>query len=105
MRRSKYGWLSQSVTEAGDYQMRIETRPISMGVRPQRPPTPREQAQMKLAIETVLRMNTAAMFGAPITRERARAEALAKMSERERALLAEDVTPIEEGSDGAREGA
>ena len=59
------------------------------------PITPRDQALMNLAIDTARRINTAMMFGVPITRERARSEALAALSERERALVAKDITASE----------
>lgn len=110
MRRTKSGWPLESwvpeeleadpidpvsISSSGEWTIRMRTVPIG-GIKAQRPPTPREQALMKLALETVMRQNTAAMFGTPITREHAHAVALAAMSERERALIAEDVTPTEE---------
>ena len=50
---------------------------------------------MRLAIETMSRYMSAMAFGFPVTRERAREEALAAMSEKDRALIAKEAEPAE----------
>ncbi len=80
--------------EGEPLRIKIETRSIS--TRPtladQQKLTPRDIARVRLHIDIFQRMQTAMIFGAPITRERAEADALSALSERDRALLAEDVT-------------
>lgn len=58
-------------------------------------PTRRDQAQMALYLDAVMRRNTAAMFGVPITHERAMADARAALSEADRVLLARDAEVVE----------
>lgn len=56
------------------------------------PPDPALEAQLRLIMDTTIRYNSAMMFGVPITMERAREEALAALSDKDRALIAKDVT-------------
>lgn len=58
-------------------------------------PTPRDRAAVALHLDAIMRQSTAEMFGVPITRERAMAEARAALSEADRALLAREVEVVE----------
>lgn len=74
--------------------MELRTLKIRVGQMPTHEPTPRERAQMRLILETALRVSSGALLGAPINYERARDEALLGLSDRERALLAKEAEPV-----------
>lgn len=76
-----------------DEAWEIKTETVRVSQRPLPTPTPREVALVALHLDAAMRMTTAAVFGAPITRERAMADAQATLSEKQRILLAKDVTP------------
>lgn len=93
-------------------EFRITRKTVPIRSKPRgRELTLHEQALLRFALETERHLMTASLFGAPITRERARAEILAVMSDEDRALLAaeaEVVKPLQlppgasEGRDGDR---